>query len=225
MPLLLVQNLRVETLASLTSRPTAALPGLPPVQSIGSLQVREIIAERSATFLTCQDQFTLLVDQFKFAATQAVELNLEAPSPLLGSRHRFRCCLPDESGEVTVHVLGDYPFQRLSETELVVRQRLAQGRFLIVVTRDSEARVRLLNGWSIEVRSRGQVFQLLHSNRSRKLRPLGPVQTDAPYALIDWPQAQPASPTLDFRLHGLQASQLHADLRTSTPPPAPDWTI
>jgi hypothetical protein len=80
---------------------------------------------------------------------------------------------------------------------------------LIGLTRDPEARVRVLHGWAVEVRSQGRVYQLLHSNRSRKLRPVGPIQTDALFALADWPEQPEAFriPT-EANLKVMQATQV-----------------
>lgn len=220
----------VETLARLSASPDVALPGCSTTRRIGSLHVWETVwpgnePGRYEIFLSCQDHFTLLVDQFKFSETRPVELLVESPVPLHGGRHRYRCQLPG-LGEVTLHILGDYALERRSDRQLVLRQQLAHGRFLIAVTRDPEARVRTLNGWSIEVRTGEQLYQLLHSNRAGKMRPLGSVQTDARYALADAPRSDESLPVmLDVRLQAIQATQLHADLRDAKPPPAPDWVI
>jgi hypothetical protein len=134
--------------------------------------------------------------------------------------------LPDDS-EVGVQLLGDYGFERPTPEQLVLRQKVAEGRFLVAMTRDLTAHVRVLNGWSVEFRTAGQVHQLLHSNRAGKQRPIGPIHTDARYALASWTPSPDFAPPmmLDLQLQVIQATQIHASLLEPQPETAPDWVI
>lgn len=181
---------------------------------------------RHEIYLCLRDEFLLLVDQFRFGERRLVELELEAEAPLEGGRLRTAMKLPDGS-RVGVHLLGDYAWERKAERLIRLRQRGEQGRFLVVLTADPNARVRVLNGWSIEVRSGSLVHHLLHANRAGKQRSVGPVLTDARYALASWQPTPDFAPPmmLDVQLQVIQATQIHANLLETQPVSAPDWVI
>jgi hypothetical protein len=138
----------------------------------------------------------LLVDVFRSPQIETFSLHIQGEI----EEGRRRCRARVGETDLALHPLGDYPISKRSG-EIEFRQRLGHGRFLLALSRDPEASVRVLNGWSIEVRSGGRVYQLLHSNQSGRLRPLGPVQTDAAFALADWPLSQPAQ--VDLHLMGM----------------------
>lgn len=162
---------------------------------------------RWQTLVLYQNRFLLLVDEFHADEVRPFTLTLPATRPLRGGRRRY--VTHEDRGPLALHPLGDYTTEH-QRGRLTFRQRLAQGRFLLALTRDPNATVRVLNGWAVEIRSEGRVYHLLHSNRSRRLRPLGPIQTDALFALADWSQDWYVSqvPVFGANLHILQTSQL-----------------
>jgi len=111
--------------------------------------------------------------------------------------------------KASLHLLGDYAVER-ERDRLNLTQRLGSGRFLVVLTRDLEATVRVAHGWAVEVRSRGTTHQILHSNRSGKLRRVGPIQTDARVGVVEWPETPSRwlPPPEQATLRLLQASQV-----------------
>ncbi len=153
------------------------------------------------------DRFVLLVDEFRARSVQAVELALAAPEPIRPHGRQAQVRLKKE--KVSLHVLGDYAVNH-ERDRLTLTQRLASGRFLIALTRDPEATVRVAHGWAVEVRSRGRTYQILHSNRSGKLRPVGPIQTDARAGVVEWPDTPDRwlSTPDQATLRVLQASQV-----------------
>jgi|GEM_PF-6646998 len=181
---------------------------------------------RHEIYLRLRGEFLLLVDQFRFGEQRLVELFLEAETPLDGGRLHTAMAFPDGS-RVGVHYLGDYAWESKADRLIRLRQRGDQGRFLVVLTADPNARVRVLNGWSIEVRSGSLVHHLLHANRAGKQRPVGPVLTDARYALASWQPTPDFAPPmmLDVQLQVIQATQIHANLLEAQPVSGPDWVI
>jgi hypothetical protein len=143
---------------------------------------------RWQTLICIKNEFTLLVDEFRAEKPEPFHLTLESNLPLSGGKLRYESA--DDVGPLGLHFLGDYMMDRQSH-KIDVVQNLTHSRFMIAVTRDPVAIVRPLNGWAIEVRSKGHVYHLQHSNRSKKLRPLGPFQTDARFAVADWAEAAP----------------------------------
>jgi hypothetical protein len=200
----------IERLARQLARPSRR--GARQSRRVGMLHVLDPqpppgAAGRWQTILVYSDQFLLLVDEFRAAQARPVLLTLQASTPLRGSRRRY--VTRDAAGPLALHPLGDYAVER-QRGVLTLRQRLAQGRFLLALTRDPDAAARVLNGWAVEIRSQGRIYHLLHSNRSRRVRPLGPVQTDARFALADWPAGveQAAAASWDAQLHLLEVSQI-----------------
>lgn len=189
-----------------------ARPGQPGKRRLHSLGKLHALAPASATMpgrwqtlIIYETRFLLLIDEFYAPRARPFTLTLMVERALRGGRHRY--VSRDETGPLAVHLLGDYALKQ-QRGSLTLEQRFVQGRFLVALTRDTEASVRVLNGWAIEVRSEGHVYHLLHSNRSRKVRPLGPVQTDALFALADWPEGVLAPSFMNINLHVLQASQV-----------------
>ncbi len=162
---------------------------------------------RWATIVGYDDRFLLLVDQFRARAPQTFELTLASARRLRPEGRRVRTRTGRES--VTVHLLGDYEVEPQSG-HVLLRQRLIQGRFLVALTHDPDARVRVAHGWAVEVCSDGRVFHVMHSNRSRKLRPLGPIQTDAPHGVAEWREMPDGlfPPAEQVTLHLLRATQV-----------------
>jgi hypothetical protein len=198
-------------LADLIAQPS--LRGFRHLHKVGGFAVLEParLAEpepgRWQTLLIYQNHFALLVDEFRADSSASWALTLEAPEPLTGGRRRYR--IADAGGPLALHPLGDYPTEARGRT-LTLRQRLGRGRFLIALTRDPDAQARVLNGWAVEIRSGGRIYHILHSNRTRRLRPLGPVQTDAEFALADWPRTGelPLEAGTEPNLHLLHAAQV-----------------
>jgi hypothetical protein len=175
--------------AALTQFPTA--PGTRLLRN-GPLVVREpdpLPADREAPgrrqiWLGCPPHFVLVADEFRTAEAQEFTLAIAGPAPLTGGRRKYLTA--DAAGPLAVHPLGDYR-TRTADGRVTLAQTWAFGRFLLAATRDPEGWVRVLNGWAVEVRAEGRVWQLLHANRARKPRPLGPIQTDSRYALLELP--------------------------------------
>jgi hypothetical protein len=168
---------------------------------------------RWQTRLALHEQVVLLVDEFKRERAEPHGLALQADA-IEGGRQRFRVQGP--GGAVGLHLLGVYRLA-IGPNRLELQQHSIQGRFLVAITRDPEARVRVLNGWAVEVRSAGHVWHLLHSNRSCRLRPLGPFQTDALFAAAGWPAASEPDRA---NLLAIQARTLRIadrELRLATP--------
>lgn len=183
-------RISVEQLARFLQRPTIRRSHT--LRTIGPLHVLEPgriparTPKRWQTILSVEDKVLLLVDEFHASGQKAISLVLKSTGAIVAERRRYAC--HDAAGPVFCHPLGDYHTARQRRL-LTLSQNLAQGRFLIALTRDPHTTVRVLNGWSAEIRSEGRVYQLLHSNRSRRLRPLGPIQTDALFALAAWPSS------------------------------------
>ena len=126
-----------------------------------------------------QSDFGVLVDEFHASQPGVFTLTIATSQPLAGGGRRYLA--QDARGPLAIHPLGDYLTDHKGNT-LTLLQTTSHSRFLIAITRDSTAWARIVNGWAIEVRSGGKVYQLLHSNRSHRMRPLGPIQTEARYA-------------------------------------------
>ncbi len=165
-------------------------------------------AGRWLTCLRYAGRFLLLVDEFRADQVERYSLTIESTGPLEGGRRRYLA--RDAASALVIHPLGDYRVDQHSHS-ISLTQGLAQGRFLVAVTRDLQATARVLNGWAVEMRSTDRVFHLLHSNRSRRLRPLGPVQTDARYGLADWPALPTGAAVAPFsvQLHLFEATHVH----------------
>jgi hypothetical protein len=139
--------------------------------------------ERTHTWLAVPPHFVLLVDVFRAAEPQPFELVISSSSLIEKSTSGYA------AGSLRLVLLGDYFPCVQRPNALSITQQFVQGRFLLAATCDPTGRFRLLNGWSIEAQLAGQTWQLLHSNQGRKLRALGPVQTDARFGLVHWPLA------------------------------------
>lgn len=126
-----------------------------------------------------QPEIVVLVDEFHASQPEVFALTVTASEPLSGGGRRY--VTNDPHRPVAIHPLGDYAPLNQGKS-LTFRQPSAHSRFLLAITRDPSASVRMVNGWAIEVRSGSSIHQLLHSNRAHRLRPLGPLQTEARYA-------------------------------------------
>ncbi|MCS6978379.1 MAG: hypothetical protein NZM31_15425 [Gemmatales bacterium] len=225
----------IAVLADLYRRPDQPPSWLGTSQNSGRLFIWQIGPEghpmhRRSTILAVLGQLTLLVQDFQASSRSDVELPLNSSAELAGSSLRYSSQLEDGT-TVGVHLLGDYLLRREGRHRLVLRQRAQYGRFLVAVTADPTAWVRPASGWCVEMRSADVNWSLLHSNHSRKLRPVGPVRTDGRFALVKWPNvpcvhlAEGDDPLTALEIAVLEASSIHLDLRENRPPPAPDWVI
>jgi hypothetical protein len=165
----------------------------------------EAAAGRWLSLLTLQDRFLLLVDEFRANQPSTFSLRLQNEHSFKGGRLRYVSRVGREP--FAVQLLGDYQTEAASGV-LTWRQRLMQGRFLLAITRTLEARVRVLHGWAVELRDSGRVEHILFANRSARLRPLGPVQTDARFAAASWSQSAEHSTGFGAQLLLLGAKQL-----------------
>lgn len=225
----------VALLAEVYRRPEAAVAWLGPYRHVGHLFVWQVAlagltTPRTATVLAVQNHFTLVAQEFEQPTKASVEWSVKAPTDLHGSSLRYQTVLADGS-RTGVHLLGDYLLRWDEPHRLTLAQVAQQGRFLIAVTADPGVRVRPVSGWAIEVRSGKRVWSLMHSNRARKIRPVGPIRTDARFALVASPNV-PCSclpdwsgDLSDLHLDLLDASCLQFNLRETLPQPVPDWVI
>lgn len=133
--------------------------------------------------LSYQGQWLLLVDQFRGDAKGKFALNVSLESTYGGGPLVWHVGSGDAA--LRLHLLGDYQVQREPHA-IRLETSARQGRFLMAWTRDPSARVRTLNGWSVEIRCGGRIYDVLHANHAGLVRPLGPVTTDAHYAEVDW---------------------------------------
>jgi hypothetical protein len=129
--------------------------------------------------VTWQPDMAVLVDEFHASQPGVFALTVTASKAITGGGRRY--VTEDAHGPLALHVLGDYAAEQQTRG-LTFRQPSAHSRFLLAITRDPAARARIVNGWAVEIRTARGVHQLLHSNRSHRLRPLGPIQTEARYA-------------------------------------------
>jgi len=137
---------------------------------------------RWQTLLTFRDQFIVLVDEFRAARPVNFSLSIRHPS---GRKRLGRSYIwPRNPKSAALHLLGDYAVDETAR-RVTFRHKLLLGRFLLVLTRDPEASVRCLHGWAVEIRVKHRIYLVMHSNRSGRLRPLGPVQTDARFAVVE----------------------------------------
>ncbi len=179
-------TIAVETLARQLRQPAAR--GDRHLRQLGPLHVSapelpsEDIPGRWQTYLISPERFLLLVDALCSPEIGPATLRLTCKHPIRAGRRRY--LTRDRDRPLALHPLGDSRVEP-QRGSLTFTQRFASGRFLVVLTRDSEATARVLNGWAVEIRSQGHIYYLLHSNRSRRLRPLGPIQTDAEFGLVD----------------------------------------
>ncbi len=219
-------TIAVETLARRLRQPAAR--GDRHLRQLGPLHVSapELPSgdtpSRWQTYLISSAKFLLLVDALRAPEIGPATLRLTSERPIRGGRRRY--LTRDAEGPLALHPLGDYRVEQ-QRGSLTFTQRFASGRFLVVLTRDSEATARVLNGWAVEIRSQGHIYYLLHSNRSRRLRPLGPIQTDAEFGLVDFPVPPDLldPSTVEATLALLQANQvIWPDRRKLTFTPATD---
>jgi hypothetical protein len=198
---------------------------------------------RRLTLFSAVGCFAVLVDDFQDADDPHPQRLLWTPETIQGSGLSYRVGQPGRW--LGLRLLGDYAARQEAPGQLQVCQDVPAGRFLILLSAEPAVRARPCNGWCIEVRQEGRVWHLLHSNQARKLRPVGPVLTDARYALVgqeELPFDAPAAPQ-DLHLDLIDSSQLQLQLGSvrpvawggnpppaPTPPPAqtspaPDWVI
>jgi hypothetical protein len=162
---------------------------------------------RWLTLLAFDQRFLFLVDEFQAPEPATFALTLRHAGPLQGRPTRHPTHVEREP--FAIHPLGDYGTERSSD-RVTWRQRLGHGRFLVGLTRDRAASVRVLNGWAVEVRSEGCIKHLLIANGAGRLRPLGPVQTDARFAIASWGEDQgPSTTGFGADLLLVQATKLH----------------
>jgi hypothetical protein len=126
-----------------------------------------------------QPDLAVLVDEFHASQPGVFALTVTASKAITGGGRRY--ATEDAHGPLALHPLGDYTAVQ-QNSGITFRQPSAHSRFLLAITRDPTAWARIVNGWAVEIRTAGHVHQLLHGNRSHKLRPLGPIQTEARYA-------------------------------------------
>lgn len=222
----------IEMLASLHRQPHSVPRWLGACRSSGRLCVWQLESEaaRRCTVFAVQDLFTLLMQEFHLPCRAVIELPLNAAGEWLGSSLRYRVSLEDGSS-VGVHLLGDYLRRRENAQRLVLSQWAERGRFVVAVTADPTVWVRPASGWCVEVRTAERVWSLMLGNRSRKLRSVGPIRTDAVYALVAWPNLpctllpQWTDDLADLQIDLLDASRVHLNLRESLPQQTPDWVI
>ncbi len=222
----------IELLASLHRQPHSAPHWLGVCRNSGRLSVWQVEPEphHRCTLFGVQDVFTLLMQEFHLPCRAVIELPLHAPGAWVGSSLRYRVGLADGSG-VGVHLLGDYLRRPEEADRLVLSQWAERGRFLVAVTADPAVWVRPASGWCVEVRTAKRVWSLILGNHSRKPRLLGPIRTDAVYALVAWPNVpctllpQWTDDLADLQIDLLNASMVHLNLRESLPQQPPDWVI
>jgi hypothetical protein len=179
----------------------------------------EVQPGRWLTLLTFSQEFLVLVDEFRDTQVHPFAITLHSQRALRAVSRNI-VAIHDRRESIAIHLLGDYA-QHVARHRLSLTQKLAHGRFLLALTPDIQATVRGLNGWSVEFRSGGRVAHLLHSNRSGRLRALGPIQTDARFAAAEWPAAEGFAATsfgADVHLLGAQQMLWQKGKLTSTSP-------
>ena len=188
-------------------REPPALRQVGPLAGWETPRATEVQPGRWLTLLTFSQKLLILVDEFYGTQAHPFGLCLQSERTLRAASRNI-LSIHDRREPLAVHLLGDYA-QHVERHRLNLTQQLAQGRFLLALTPDLQATVRGLNGWSVEFRSGGRVVHLLHSNRSRRLRPLGPIKTDARFAAVEWSAAEGFAPTgFGADVHLLDAQQM-----------------
>jgi hypothetical protein len=199
--------LPLELLADLLDRQPPRMPKIGPAFADQADRKNEIAVGRWQTFVGYENRFVLLVDEFRSRTTALHRLSLTASRPLRGEGRTYHARVG--RGKVAVHLLGDYDTEKRAKA-LTLSMRVAHGRFLVALTRDASAKVRVVHGWAVEVRTGRRTHHVMHGNRSRKVRPLGPIQTDACFGVIAWDEKPGViSPHADdSTAHLLQATQV-----------------
>lgn len=166
------------------------------------------------TVLAYQDQWLLYVDEFRDDRKSQFALTITGNLSYGGNALRWQAT--DGGQTFGIHMLGDYAVHR-DDQSLTLGLSVRRGRFIVAWTRDPTALVRPLAGWAVEIRCAEQTFLVLHANGTAQKRLLGPLITDARYAVVERPEDDEAKAVGRF----LEASRIRWEPRgelTASPP-------